>query len=157
MLNYQLGILYQARNQFRKAIAQYWKSRSLDQDSDLYSLALASILFHCKQRREAIQVLQTFLVRHPKSLPGIRFLCRIYIQEGQHDQALASAQKGLALDPGDSYGHYLLGISHKGLMQFEEAKDALEQAVALAPSYAEAHLELGFALQRRSQDLWPGR
>ena len=143
MLNYQLGILYQAQNRFRKAIAQYWKSRSLDQDSDLYSLALASILFHCKQRREAIQVLQTFLERHPKSLPGIRFLCRIHIQERQFDQALASAQKGLVLDPGDSYGHYLLGVSHKGLMQFDEAKDALEQAVALAPSYAEAHLELG--------------
>lgn len=41
MLNYQLGILYQAQNQFRKAIAQYWKSRHLDEDSDLYSLALA--------------------------------------------------------------------------------------------------------------------
>lgn len=143
MLNYQLGILYQAQNQFRKAIAQYWKSRSLDEDSDLYSLALASILFHCKQAREAIQVLQTFLERHPKSLPGIRFLCRIYIQEGQFDQALATARKGLVLDPGDSYGHYLLGVSHKGLMQFEEAKDALEQAVALLPSLAEAHLELG--------------
>ena len=143
MLNYQLGILYQAQNQFRKAIAQYWKSRSLDEDSDLYSLALSSVLFHCKQAREAIQVLQAFLERHPKSLPGIRFLCRIYIREGQFDQALASARKGLALDPGDSYGHYLLGVSHKGLMQFEEAKDALEQAVALAPSLAEAHLELG--------------
>lgn len=143
MLNYQLGILYQAQNQFRKAIAQYWKSRSLDADSDLYSLALASVLFHCKQAREAIQVLQAFLERHPKSLPGIRFLCRIYVQEGQHDQALDLARKGLALDPGDSYGHYVLGVSHKGLMQFEEAKAALEQAVALAPSFAEARLELG--------------
>ena len=143
MLNYQLGILYQAQNQFQKAIAQYWKSMSLDEDSDLYSLALASVLFHCKQGREAIQVLQTFLERHPESLPSIRFLCRIYIQEGQFDQALASAQKGLVLDPSDSYGHYLLGVSHEGLKQFEEAKDELEQAVALAPSFAEAHLELG--------------
>ncbi len=143
MLNYQLGILYQARNQFRKAIAQYWISRNLDEDSDLYSLALASVLFHCKQAREAIQVLQAFLERHPKSLPGIRFLCRIYVREGQHDQALALARKGLTLDPGDSYGHYLVGVSHKGLMQFEEAQAALEQAVALTPSFAEARLELG--------------
>ena len=82
MLNYQLGILYQAQNQFQKAIAQYWKSVSLDEDSDLYSLALASVLFHCKQGREAIQVLQTFLERHPESLRSIRFLCRIYVQEG---------------------------------------------------------------------------
>ena len=143
MLNYQLGILYQAQNQFRKAIAQYWKSRHLDEDSDLYPLALASVLFHCKQAREAIQVLRAFLERHPESLPCIRFLCRIYVREGQHDQALALARKGLTLDPGDSYGHYLLGVSHKGLMQFEESQAALEQAVALAPSFAEARLELG--------------
>ncbi len=149
-LHYQLGLLYESQNHFLKAIGEYREALRLDRRSQETALALASILFHCGQDQEAGEVLQGFLQTRPDSLPVIRLLCRIHLHKGKSDLALTLAQEYVRLDPGDSYGHYLLGLSHNGLGYFEEARDALERSVELEPSFTDAYVKLGLLFSKDS-------
>ena len=153
-LHYQLGLLYESQRHFLKAIGEYREAFRLDSSSEEPALALASILSHCGQNQEAAEVLQGFLQTRPDSVPGIRLLCRVHLHEGEFDRALTLAEKYVRLDPGDSYGHYLLGVSFNGLSHFEKARNGLERSVELNPSFADAYLRLGL-LHSRDYSTFP--
>ena len=147
-LHYQLGLLYESQNDFLKAIGKYREAFRLDSSSEDPALALAAILSHCGQNRGAAEVLQSFLRTSPDSLRGIRLLCRVYLQEAEFDPALELANRYVGLDPRDSYGHYLRGVSLNGLSQFEKSRQGLERSVELNPSFADAYLRLGLLYSR---------
>ena len=152
--HYQLGLLYESQSDFLKAIGEYREAVRLDRSAKEPALALASIFFHCGQNKEAVEVLEASLKTNPKSLPAIRLLCRVYLEEGKVDQALSLARKNVLLEPSDGYGHYLLGLSYKELGHFEKAKSGLEQAVELAPSFSDAYFQLGL-LYRLDEKTFP--
>ena len=142
-LHHQLGLLYESQNQFMEAIGQYREAVHLDSSSEKFTLALASIFFHCWHNQQAIEVLQGFLRTRPDSLAAIRLLCRVHVREGKYDRALRLAKEYVRLDRGDSYGHYLLGLGHNGLGEFEDARNGFERSVELNPSFADAYVKLG--------------
>ncbi len=142
-LHYQLGLLYESQSLFLKAIGEYREAVRLDRSSEEPALALASIFFHCRQNKEAAEVLRALLQTAPDSLAGIRLLCRVYLQAGKTDLALRLAEEYVRMRPGDSYGHYLLGLSHNELGHFEKARNGLERSLELNPSFPDAYLELG--------------
>jgi tetratricopeptide (TPR) repeat protein len=63
------------------------------------------------------------------------------------EEAIASSQKAIALDPKLAEAHYSLGnaLKHKG--QVDEAIASYKKALELDPNYAEAHCNLGDALR----------
>ena len=142
-LHYRLGLLYQSQRHFLKAIGEYREAVRLDRSFEEPALALASILSHCGQDKQAIEVLEALLKTNSKSLPAIRLLCRVHLQDGKYDLALRLAEEHVRLATGDSYGPYLLGLSHRGLGHFEKARDEFERSVALDPSFSDAYAQLG--------------
>ena len=100
----------------------------------------------------AVQTALSTWIAHPPptsdSLAGIRLLCRAHLQKGKFDVALKLAEEYVRLDPGDSYGQYLLGLSHHGLGHYEQARNGLERSVELNPSFSEAYAQLGLFYSR---------
>ena len=66
---------------------------------------------------------------------------------GRREEALASYDRALALDPKDSLTHYNRGSVLKDLKRFEEALASYESAIGLNASYAEAYVNRGNVLQ----------
>ncbi len=67
------------------------------------------------------------------------------LRVGDRARAVAAYTKAVAEDPGNNLLHLRRGLLLKDLGQWEAALDAFNQAVAMAPGYAEAHREKGIA------------
>lgn len=61
------------------------------------------------------------------------------------EKALVSAQRAVELDQWDAFNHFVLGRTHSLLLRFDEARSALELAIDLSPSFAQAYFGLGFS------------
>jgi tetratricopeptide (TPR) repeat protein len=68
-------------------------------------------------------------------------------QLGRFEEALASFERSLELDPEDVEGHFGRGVALQFLGRLEEALAAYERALGIAPALAEAHYNCGIALQ----------
>ncbi len=60
--------------------------------------------------------------------------------------ALATARRAVAADPRDALGHFTLGRAHSLRRETAEAEAALQIALNINPSFAQAHFALGFTL-----------
>ena len=70
-----------------------------------------------------------------------------YYRQGEHDLAIASYQKAIAIKPDYADAHNNLGVTLQELGKLEEAVASYRKALALNPDYPEAHNNLGLALQ----------
>lgn len=80
----------------------------------------------------------------------------VYIQEAFYgdptqreavlEAALASARRAVAADERDAFGHFSLGRAHCLRRETAEAEAALQTALSINPSFAQAHFALGFNL-----------
>jgi predicted O-linked N-acetylglucosamine transferase (SPINDLY family) len=75
-------------------------------------------------------------------------LARDQFANGQHELALASARRAVALDPLDAEAWTILGLCLEAT-EPEAAPAAWEQAIALAPHAAEPHFRIGDYHRRR--------
>lgn len=60
---------------------------------------------------------------------------KLYIAQGQYEQALSEAQQGVAADSTNPQHYFLLGQAHAGLGNYEEANEAFAMAERLYPAY----------------------
>ena len=60
---------------------------------------------------------------------------KLYIAQGQFDQALQEAQAGVSADSTNPQHYFLLGQAHAGLGNFDEANAAWERAEEIYPAY----------------------
>ena len=67
--------------------------------------------------------------------PGPRVLGRVYLWKKQHDQAIAEAERAIALDPNDADGYAWLGETLNFAGRPEEAIGLIEKAMRLDPRY----------------------
>ncbi|SEH34419.1 tetratricopeptide repeat protein [Magnetospirillum fulvum] len=75
--------------------------------------------------------------------PGALFaLARLGLRFGHHDDALTLAGRGLVRAPHSPELHHLRGVALANLGHPDEAIAAFEQALALAPEWADARLDL---------------
>ena len=68
------------------------------------------------------------------------------IGEDKFEEALASFESALQLDPKMTQAHFNKGLVHWNLAQLDDAISSYGEAVQLDPEYAEAHFRLGQAL-----------
>ena len=57
----------------------------------------------------------------------------LLFNEGRYDESIVEAETTLALDPGNVYAFYNVGISSKNLGQFDKALEYINKAVRLSP------------------------
>jgi tetratricopeptide (TPR) repeat protein len=106
---------------------------------------------------EAVATLKELINRSPNFLPAHQNLALSYVQQWAFQQnpdaetlaqALAAAQRTLALNDAYSVGHVTLGSIYLLQRQYEQALAEMERAVALSPTAAESYAGLAEVLSR---------
>ncbi|MGE0733603.1 MAG: winged helix-turn-helix domain-containing protein [Alphaproteobacteria bacterium] len=99
--------------------------------------------------RQAIALDPTFASAHSRLAYAI-ILSMVYFDappsQARMDEALASAQRAIALDDTDANNYFSLGRVQLGRCEYSEAIEALQQAIALNPSLAVTYCGLGDSL-----------
>jgi tetratricopeptide (TPR) repeat protein len=119
----------------------------------LFSLGWAYLL--TGRYAEAVATLQEALNRNPNHLGGLANLASSYAlqwasQQSQDsqtlEQALAAAQRLIAIHDASPWGHAVLGDIYLTQKHYERALIEMERAVALAPNEAESYASLAEVL-----------
>ncbi|WP_426804527.1 tetratricopeptide repeat protein [Stenotrophomonas sp. SrG] len=102
---------------------------------------------------EAAQLAREWIQAEPEQPQAHRWLALALQQQGQHDAALASLQRGLELAPDNAELH----LQHAGLLlalrQFDAANSALDRTAELNPNELSAYLmQAHLALSRNDVD-----
>jgi TolB-like protein/DNA-binding winged helix-turn-helix (wHTH) protein/predicted Zn-dependent protease len=106
---------------------------------------------------EAIAALKTLLLRNPNILTAytqltLSYLCQWAFQLSPDtqtlEQALAAAQRGVALNDSTPWGHSLLGYAYLWQKQYDQAITEMERAIALDPTDAISLARLAETLSR---------
>ncbi len=100
---------------------------------------------------EAATLAQALTRRFPRHPFGWKVLGATLRQLGRSADALAPAQKVIALSPKDAEAHNNLGNVLTDLGQLAEAVASYRRALEIKPDYAEAHNNLGAALKDLGQ------
>jgi adenylate cyclase len=112
---------------------------------------------------EAVSTLKEFLSRSPNFLAAHLILADSYVRQWASqqspdsqtlEQALAAAQRAIALNDAAPVSHALLGVVYLWQKQYEPALTEMEWAIALTPNGADGYALLADALSRvgRSED-----
>jgi tetratricopeptide (TPR) repeat protein len=103
----------------------------------------------------AVIVLAALLVNWPvrggagPGAEGYNNLSNAYYKQGRVDEAIALAQKAIALAPEYGIAHYNLGNLYAAQERFDLAQQHFEKALRLYPNYAEVHSNYGQLLAER--------
>jgi adenylate cyclase len=106
---------------------------------------------------EAIATLKELISRSPTHLSAHVILADSYVWQWTSqqsldaqalEQALAAAQRALALNDSSPWGHAALGSVYLGQKQYEQAIAEMERAIALAPNNALGYASLAETLSR---------
>jgi tetratricopeptide (TPR) repeat protein len=106
---------------------------------------------------EAVATLQETLSRSPNLMVYHYYLAESYVQQWASqqeadvqtlEQALAAAQRTLALHDSSSMGHAILGTVYLWQKQYEQAITEMERAITLDPNIAEGYAFLAQVLSR---------
>ena len=109
-------------------------------------------LFH-NDPATAEQLLHRACAIDPTFVESRQALARLFEHQGRTDDALATWQELRRQFPDNIAGHVAFGSLCAQLGRFENAQEAFEQAVALAPRRAEPHAALAAVYLRRGQHL----
>jgi tetratricopeptide (TPR) repeat protein len=112
-----------------------------------------SLRFDPTTQDEAIRLLREEAARQPANRFVVRTLGAALRGIGQLEQSLVYFDKAAALPGNDPITHYNRGLSLELLGRFAEAEAALDEALAIAPRYAQANWEKLNLLLDIRQDL----
>jgi len=95
---------------------------------------------------------QMLVEQQPRSAEARISLAKLLLDCGRADQAVAAMEAAIALRPGNLAGCYNnLGVIHDHQKNWQAAAAAYRQAIALQPTYAIAHKNMGDALRQLGQ------
>lgn len=100
---------------------------------------------------EAERGFRDVIAKHPELGGAHANLGLILRNAGKHDESIAALEQAVKANPKQPVFRNQLGVSYRHKGEFQKARDAYEQAIALDDSYADAHLNLGVLL-----DLYQG-
>lgn len=69
------------------------------------------------------------------------------LRDGERDAAIAALERAIEDDPRNEYAYFFLGSAHFDKGQFDKAMKASLEALALAPDYLGAMVQLGHSLR----------
>lgn len=163
--------------QSAQALDAYKKAAALDSKNPMYTNAVAISLANQEHYPEAIRTLQDYIDNHPYNSDVFNTLGKIYLMNGQPDEAKAAFAKAVPLNALSNYGSALkkqgkfqdaervfkfalemvpndsellfnLGNIYNAQNNLQLAKDNYSQAISVNPSFAEAHYNLGLVFSK---------
>jgi predicted O-linked N-acetylglucosamine transferase (SPINDLY family) len=111
------------------------------------STELAGALLAQGRVEVAEQMLLHLVASAPRDAAAWNLLSVIANGTHRPDEAIARAQRALALEAARAEFHFSLGRALKSAGRLEEAVAAYERAIGLRADYADAHVSLGIALR----------
>ena len=95
---------------------------------------------------EAERAFRDVIAKYPDLGGAHANLGLILRNTSKHDESIAALEQAVKVSPKQPVFHNQLGVSYRHKGQFQKARNAYEQAIALDDSYADAHLNLGVLL-----------
>ena len=128
------GIIEMAQGQYDQAIATGEKALALGPNNAEVHAMVAVNKFYAGKYQEAIELLKKAMRLHPHYPAWYpHYLGKAYTQTQQYDLALAAFSDVLARAPHQDWGHFGNAIVYVRLGRLEEARNHVENALALNP------------------------
>ena len=152
-LAYQaLGLFYASTGQKEKAIAELRSVVASKPKDDGLKLQLAETLIDLRRIQEAKPLVQQLIAANASS----RVLLangRIFIAEGNYQQAVSELERATKSDTNSSGNYYFLGLAQRSLGLSDSAKASFSRALELNPRMTEAAAALSdFQVKRGNYD-----
>jgi Flp pilus assembly protein TadD len=136
-----LGQHYLVRGSWESARVALLNAQRLDPMNPAPCLAVAELKAAMGKYDEVDTWVDAARSRAPRDPDVAKAAARFYLSRwlGDGSTGLQAAQDAVQLAPSDAEAHMLAGWALLGLKRVDAAHQALAQAIALDPAYAEAH------------------
>ena len=146
--NYQLGFVLARKGEFEQAGVLLEKAKELDPASPDIRFQLARVLKRLGESGPAKRELDEFQAMRDRAQRQNRSNLKIQLanqalREGNPRKAMELYQEALGQEPDNAKTYYNLSVAHSRLGQSAERRRALETAIELDPSHAEARHQMG--------------
>ncbi|MBE9066530.1 tetratricopeptide repeat protein [Leptolyngbya cf. ectocarpi LEGE 11479] len=118
------------------------KATELDASEAANWIVLGVAHYGLKQHKKAVETLKKGLELSEEAY-AVNWLGLAYQAQERYDEAIASYQKAIALDPDYATAYNNLGTTYSELKQYDDAIASYQKAIALDPDYAKAYSNLG--------------
>jgi tetratricopeptide (TPR) repeat protein len=148
---YNLGVAYWHRNEYRNAITALERSITIDpQHSEAYG-NLIEAYAETGEYAKAVDVFRKAVQLTPSSARLYRNIGKVCVKAADHPAAIAAFSKQVEFAAADPEAYFNLGLAHKSAGNLAAALDSFQKAVSLDPSYAEAFNTMGNTLLAMGQ------
>jgi tetratricopeptide (TPR) repeat protein len=146
-INHQLGLVRARQGRAKDALDQLMVARSKQPTSLEYTLACGRLLLSLGRRQEGLNILRGYLLLQHNQTTLLR-IGDAMLEFGLSDDAAKTYQAAIEHDRNAAAYFRFAGALH-ALGRRHEAETAVREAIALNPSFAEAHNNLGILLLSR--------
>ena len=135
---------YERIDAYAEACEAYRRAMECDPDEERAVLGAAAMLAKQQRNREALELAEDWLAKHPDSARALFWLGRFYTEGGETERAVELLTRLTALEPGDEMNWAMLGAAVAGRYEGEgrggreaealrEVSAVLEKGIAAAP------------------------
>jgi protein O-GlcNAc transferase len=142
---FMLGGIAHARDDLRQAAWHWGRLQSIQPDFERVYGGLFHSLFRSGQIEKARAIILEGLRRYPDTAEFHYYLGNLQAGGKEHDAAIQSFERALALEPGSAELHNDLGVALQAQGRVDEAIVSYGKAFALRPDFAEALINHGGA------------
>src|SRR6266404_4761829 len=114
---------------------------------DIDTLSEGLALHNAGELQQAEQVYQKILRLDPRHADALHLLGVLGQQRGEPSLAIEYIGKAIAVNGSKALYHTNLAAAHQALKCYYDAENCCRRAIRLEPRYAEAHYNLGLALE----------
>jgi tetratricopeptide (TPR) repeat protein len=130
------GLIARDRGKYGEAARNFRQVVTLDPKFGMGYVNLSGILRLDAQLDAAETAARKAIELMPKQHEGYAALAHVLLDRGEHDQALAEMDKGVAADPQEAQSHLLQGKLRHRLQRYEEAIESYQTSAKLRPAAA---------------------
>jgi tetratricopeptide (TPR) repeat protein len=145
---YLLGVALMQIGNTPASVDALREAQRLEPDRPLTLVGLGLALNSQKLYAEARDHLLRCLELEPDNIDAVAALAEAEEGLGETENAEAHAQRALSRSPGNATANLALGMLRIKQERYQEARDALEQAVTAEPTLPKAHYQLSLACAR---------
>jgi tetratricopeptide (TPR) repeat protein len=128
-----ISIAINSRRDFAAARAEVAKGIANGVDPVRLNLAMADIARRVGDADDAEQAYKEAMRQSPYSIPLLMQVTRFYLDNGDHNQAIETAQHAVDISPQDAQVRFNLGLAEEAGYRYSDADDAFTKAISLAP------------------------
>ncbi len=148
---FNLGVSYQNRKNYVKAIEAYKKAIELDPTYIEAYNNLGILYQEIGDDHSAYETYQSLIRVKPDYEKVYNNLGILFYQRGQYGEALESFQKALTINPKNLESYLNLGVIYKKQGQWEKAVESYQKALSINPLHKETHYNIGLLYEQRGE------